>query len=263
MSPMSARESKSSVLKRTAAPQKDSISGTETSAIQQSAAGVKLLENVLAVDIGGTSVKILATGQTERRSFPSGPTLTPKQMAADIKRMTEDWTYESVSIGYPGPVRRDRPIADPKNLGAGWVGFDFTAAFGRPVKVLNDAALQAFGAYKGGKMLFLGLGTGLGTTMIVDNVVVPMELAHLPYRKGTFEDYVGRAALDRNGKKQWRLDVADVVGRLIVALQPEDVVLGGGNVKKLVALPQGCRAGNNSDAFRGGFRLWGRDDALP
>jgi polyphosphate glucokinase len=260
---MSANETKSSVLKRTAAPQKDSISGTEITAIQQSAASVKLLKNVLAVDIGGTSVKILATGQTERRSFPSGPTLTPKQMVADIKRMTADWTYESVSIGYPGPVRRDRPIADPKNLGPGWVGFDFTAAFGRPVKVLNDAALQAFGAYKGGKMLFLGLGTGLGTTMIVDNVVVPMELAHLPYKKGTFEDYVGRAALDRNGKKQWRLDVADVVDRLIRALQPDDVVLGGGNVKKLDALPPGCRAGNNSDAFRGGFRLCGRDDALP
>ena len=261
--PMSASESKSSVLKRTAAPQRDSISGKETGAIQQDAAGLKLLKNVLAVDIGGTSVKILMTGQAERRSFPSGPTLTPKQMVADIKRMTEDWTYEAVSIGYPGPVLRDRPIADPKNLGPGWVGFDFAAAFGRPVKVLNDAALQAVGAYKGGKMLFLGLGTGLGTTMIVDNVVVPMELAHLPYKKGTFEDYVGRAALARNGKKQWRRDVADVVDRLIRALQPDDVVLGGGNVKKLGALPSGCRAGNNSDAFRGGFRLCGRDDALP
>lgn len=260
---MIASESKPSVPKRAAAPQSASTSGTETSAIQQGAASVKRLKNVLAVDIGGTSVKILVTGQTERRSFPSGPTLTPKQMVSDIKRMTEDWTYEVVSIGYPGPVRRDRPVADPRNLGEGWVGFDFAAAFGRPVKVLNDAALQAFGAYKSGKMLFLGLGTGLGTTMIIDNIVVPMELAHLPYRKGTFEDYVGRAALDQNGKKQWRLDVADVVGRLIAALQPDDTVLGGGNVKKLDALPPGCRAGNNSDAFRGGFRLWGRDDALP
>jgi len=260
---MSAGVSKSSLLKRTAALHKDSISGAQTGAIQQSAAAAKLLKNVLAIDIGGTSVKFLVTGETERRSFPSGPTLTPKQMVLDIRRTTEDWTYESVSIGYPGPVRRDRPIANPKNLGTGWVGFDFTAAFGRPAKVLNDAAVQAFGAYKGGKMLFLGLGTGLGTTLIVDNVVVPMELAHLPYRKGTFEDYVGRAALDRNGKKQWRLDVADVVGRLIAALQPDDVVLGGGNVKKLEALPPGCRAGNNSDAFRGGFRLWGREDALP
>ena len=260
---MTASESKSAVLKQAAAPQRDTISGTKTSVIQPDAASVKPLKNVLAVDIGGTSVKILATGQTERRSFPSGSTLTPKQMVADIKRMAEDWTYEAVSIGYPGPVRRDRPIADPKNLDEGWVGFDFAAAFGCPVKVLNDAALQAFGAYKGGKMLFLGLGTGLGTTMIIENVVVPMELAHLPYRKGTFEDYVGRAALDRNGKKQWRLDVADVVGRLITALQPDDTVLGGGNVKKLDALPPACRAGNNSDAFRGGFRLWGRDDALP
>ena len=260
---MTASESKSAVLKQAAAPQRESIPRTETSTIQQDAAKMKPLKNVLAVDIGRTSVKILATGQTERRSFPSGSTLTPKQMVADIKRMAEDWTYEAVSIGYPGPVRRDRPIADPKNLDEGWVGFDFAAAFGCPVKVLNDAALQAFGAYKGGKMLFLGLGTGLGTTMIIENVVVPMELAHLPYRKGTFEDYVGRAALDRNGKKQWRLDVADVVGRLITALQPDDTVLGGGNVKKLDALPPACRAGNNSDAFRGGFRLWGRDDALP
>jgi polyphosphate glucokinase len=260
---MTTSESKSSVLKRPAAAQKDAIFGIENNALRQSAAGAKLLKNVLAIDIGGTSVKLLVTGQTERRSFPSGPTLTPKQMLSDIKRTTEDWTYESVSIGYPGPVRRDRPIANPKNLGAGWVGFDFTAAFGRPVKVLNDAAVQALGAYKGGKMLFLGLGTGLGTTLLVDNIVVPMELAHLPYRKATFEDYVGRAALDRNGKKQWRLDVAEVVGRLITALQPDDVVLGGGNVKKLDALPPGCRAGNNSDAFRGGFRLWGRDDALP
>ena len=259
---MSASEAKSPVLKRAAAPQRDTISGTKTSVIQPDAASVKPLKNVLAVDIGGRSVKILMTGQTGRRSFGSGPTLTPKQLVADIKRMTEDWTYEAVSIGYPGPVRRDRPIADPKNLGQGWVGFDFAAAFGRPVKVLNDAALQAFGAYKGGKMLFIGLGTGLGTTMIIDNIVVPMELAHLPYRKGTFEDYVGRAALDRNGKKQWRSDVADVVGRLVRALQPDDTVLGGGNVKKLDALPPGCRAGNNSDAFRGGFRLWGRNDAL-
>ena len=260
---MSAREAKSPVLKRAAAPQRDTIFGTETSLIQPDAASVKPLKNVLAVDIGGTSVKILVTGQTQRRSFGSGPTLTPKQLVADIKRMTEDWTYEAVSIGYPGPVRRDRPIADPKNLGKGWVGFDFAPAFGRPVKVLNDAALQAFGAYNGGKMLFLGLGTGPGTAMIIDSIVVPMELAHLPYRKGTFEDYVGRAGLDRNGKRQWRFDVADVVGRLITALQPDDTVLGGGNVKKLDALPPGCRAGNNSDAFRGGFRLWGRDDVLP
>jgi polyphosphate glucokinase len=175
---MSVSESKSSVLKQAAAPRRDRIPSRETSAIRQDAVSVKLLRNVLAVDIGGTSVKILVTGQTERRSFPSGPTLTPKRMVSDIKRMTEDWTYEAVSIGYPGSVRRDRPIADPKNLEGGWVGFDFAAAFGRPVKVLNDAALQAYGAYKGGKMLFLGLGTGLGTT--IDNIVVPMELAHLP-----------------------------------------------------------------------------------
>jgi polyphosphate glucokinase len=211
---------------------------------------------VLAVDVGGSSVKILATGHKKRRSFLSGPTLTPRRMVAEVKKLTGDWTYDAVSIGYPGPVLRNRPIAEPYHLGRGWVGFDFGAAFGCPVKVVNDAAMQALGSYKGGKMLFLGLGTGLGSTMIVDGIVEPMELGHLPYKKGTYEDYVGRAGLEHHGKKQWRRHVADVVARLITALEPDDTVLGGGNVKKLEALPPHCRAGDNANAFRGGFRLW-------
>ena len=211
---------------------------------------------MLVVDVGGTSVKILATGQNERRSFPSGPTLTPKRMVSEVKKLAEDWMYDVVSIGYPGPVLRGRPVAEPHNLGRGWVGFDFAAAFGRPVKVVNDAAMQALGSYKGGKMLFLGLGTGLGSTMIVDGIVEPMELGHLPYKKGTYEDYVGRAGLERHGKKKWRRHVADVVARFIAALEPDDTVIGGGNVGKLEALPPHSRAGDNANAFRGGFRLW-------
>ena len=212
--------------------------------------------NVLVIDIGGSNVKILATAQKEPRSFPSGPTLTPKRMVAGVKKLAGDWKYDVVSIGYPGMVVRNRPLADPYNLGRGWVGFDFKRAFKRPVKVVNDAAMQALGSYKRGKMLFLGLGTGLGSTMIVDGIVEPMELAHLPYKKGTYEDYVGERSLEKRGKKKWRRHVGDVVERLIAALEPDDVVLGGGNVKKLKELPKGCRAGDNANAFLGGFRLW-------
>jgi polyphosphate glucokinase len=212
--------------------------------------------NVLVVDVGGTHVKILATGQDEPRRFPSGPTLTPEQMVAGVKEIAGDWTYDVVSIGYPGPVLQGRPLAEPRNLGPGWVGFDYQAAFGRPVKLVNDAAMQALGSYQGGKMLFLGLGTGLGSTMISDGIVEPMELGHLPYRKGTYEDYVGLRGLRQRGKKKWRLYVADVVARLSAALEPDDVVLGGGNIKKLKHLPPGCRAGDNANAFLGGFRLW-------
>ena len=163
----------------------------------------------------------------------------------------------------PGPVLRGRPVSEPHNLGRGWVGFDFAAAFGRPVQVINDAAMQALGSYKGGKMLFLGLGTGLGTAMIIEGIVEPMELGHLPYKKGTYEDYVGRAGLERFGKKKWRRHVTDVVTRLIAALEPDDTVIGGGNVAKLEALPPQCRAGDNSNAFRGGFRLWEDENASP
>jgi polyphosphate glucokinase len=211
---------------------------------------------VLVIDVGGTHVKVLATGQDAKREFVSGPTLTPKRMVAKLRQLVADWEFDVISIGYPGPVVRNRPIAEPWNLGKGWAGFDFEAAFKRPVKVVNDAAMQALGSYRGGKMLFLGLGTGLGSAMVVDGLIEPMELGHLPYRKATFEDYVGIRGLEKRGKKKWRRYVADVVERLITALEPTDVVLGGGNVHRLKTLPPRCRAGDNTNAFRGGFRLW-------
>jgi len=211
---------------------------------------------ILVVDVGGTHVKILATGQETPREFVSGPTMTAKQMVGAVRKAAVDWKYEAVSVGYPGPVLRGMPVSEPHNLGPGWVGFDFEGAFGCPVKVINDAAMQALGSYRGGKMLFLGLGTGLGSTMIVNGIVEPMELSHLPYKKGTFEDYVGIRGLKRVGKKKWRKYVEDVVERLVAALEPDDIVLGGGNVHKLKALPSGCRAGENANAFRGGFRMW-------
>jgi polyphosphate glucokinase len=182
-------------------------------------------------------------------------------MVAGVKKLARDWKYDVVSIGYPGMVVRNRPLAEPQNLGRGWVGFNFEAAFRRPVKVINDAAMQALGSYKGGKLLFLGLGTGLGSTMIVDGIVEPMELAHLPYKNATYEDYVGERGLEKRGKKKWRRHVADVVDRLVAALEPDDVVLGGGNVKKLKDLPKGTREGNNINAFLGGFRLWEKADS--
>jgi polyphosphate glucokinase len=212
--------------------------------------------NVLVVDVGGTNVKILATGQAESRRCSSGPTMTPEQMVVKVKDLAGDWRYEAVSIGYPGFVVRCRPIAEPHNLAPGWVGFDYAAAFACPVKIINDAAMQALGSYNGGKMLFLGLGTGLGAAMIVDGIIEPMELAHLPYKQGTFEDYVGQRGLDRKGKKKWTGHVFDMVARLVAALEPDDVVLGGGNSKRLDQLPPGCRAGDNANAFLGGFRLW-------
>ena len=208
---------------------------------------------VLVVDVGGTQVKILAS-----REFPSGPTLTARRMVAGVQTLARRWKYDVVAIGYPGPVLRGRPVAEPCNLGRGWVGFDFNAAFKRPVKLVNDAAMQALGSYRRGKMLFLGLGTGLGSTMIVDGIVEPMELGHLPYKKGTYEDYVGQWGLEKHGKRKWRRYVQDVVARLKAALEPNNVVVGGGNVKNLKELPPGCRAGVNANAFRGGFRLWGQ-----
>src|SRR5438477_1861 len=211
---------------------------------------------VLVIDIGGTHVKILVTGQPTHRQFDSGPNLTPKAMVSQVRKLASDWAYDRVSIGYPGPVLRGRPVSEPHNLGSGWVGFDFERAFKRPVKLINDAAMQALGTYKGGKMLFLGLGTGLGSTMIVDGIVEPMELGHLPYKKATFEDYVGIRGVKNYGKKKWRSFVTDVVKRLVAALEPDDVVLGGGNVHKLKKLPPGSRAGDNNNAFLGGFRLW-------
>src|SRR5258707_11050746 len=212
--------------------------------------------NVLVIDIGGTHVKVLATGQKVHREFDSGPALTPKRLVSQVRKLVADWKYDSVSIGYPGPVHRNRPVSEPWNLGKGWVGFSFEAAFKRPVKVVNDAAMQALGSYKRGKMLFLGLGTGLGSALIVDGIVEPMELGHLPYRKATFEDYVGIRGLEKYGKGKWRGYVADVVTRLIAAIEPDEVVLGGGNVKKLKELPSGSRVGDNDNAFLGGFRVW-------
>ncbi len=212
--------------------------------------------NVLTIDVGGTHVKVLATGQTERREFESGPKLTPQAMVAGVKKLVKDWKYDAVSIGYPGAVLRNRPIAEPHNLAKGWVAFNFNAAFKCPVKVINDAAMQALGSYKKGKMLFLGLGTGLGTAMVVEGIVEPMELGHLPYKKATYEDYVGLRGLEKHGKKKWRKHVGEIVDYLVAALEPDDVVLGGGNVKKLKKLPERCRAGDNANAFIGGYRLW-------
>lgn len=211
---------------------------------------------VLAIDVGGSHVKILASGKRGERSFESGPSMTPARMVEGVKALAVGWDFDAVAIGYPGVVVRDRPATEPHNLAPGWVGFDFAKALGRPVRIVNDAAMQALGSYRGGKLLFLGLGTGLGTTLIVDGVIVPMELAHLPYRNATFEDYVGERALERDGKKKWRKRVFDVAERLKAAFSPDDVVIGGGNVRHLATLPDGCRAGDNANAFAGGFRLW-------
>ena len=213
--------------------------------------------NVLVIDVGGTNIKVLATGQKVPAKIPSGPEMTARGMAADVRKATVGWKYDAVSIGYPGPVLHNQPVIEPHNLARGWVGFNFKKAFGRPVKLVNDAAMQALGSYEGGRMLFLGLGTGLGTAFIVDGILEPMELAHLPYKKGrTFEDYVGIRGLKRLGKKKWRRCVFNVVEQLKNALEAEYVVLGGGNAKLLKKLPPGARMGNNADAFIGGFRLW-------
>ncbi len=212
---------------------------------------------VLVIDVGGTHVKVLATGKKEPRQVESGPSMTAEEMVTAVKQLVASWKYDVVSIGYPGPVIHDRPLHEPANLGDGWVGFDFRKAFGCPVKLINDAAMQALGSYKGGHMLFLGLGTGLGSAMVVEGIVEPMELGHLPYRKGrTYEDYLGLRGLRRLGKKRWRHHVSVVVEKLKAALEPDDVVIGGGNTKKLGELPPGCRLGENANAFVGGFQLW-------
>jgi len=214
---------------------------------------------ILVIDVGGTNVKCLVSGEQTRRKFASGPSLTPSEMVSRVKELTKDWQYEVVSIGYPGPVLGNEPMVDPRNLGKGWMGFHFERAFAKPVKVVNDAAMQALGSYKKGKMLFLGLGTGLGSALVMNSALEPLELGRLPYKKGTYEDYVGVRALKKRGKKKWRKDVSDVVERLRTALEPDDMVLGGGNVKKLKRLPPHCRAGDNNNAFAGGFRLWESD----
>jgi polyphosphate glucokinase len=211
---------------------------------------------ILTVDVGGTHVKILATGQKQKREIVSGPKMTARQMVSAVRKLAKDWVYDVVSVGFPGPVLHGRPMAEPHNLGRGWTKFDFASAFGLPVKVVNDAAMQALGSYRSGRMLFLGLGTGLGSAMIVNGVIEPMELGHLPYKKGTYEDYVGDRGLKRFGKKRWQKLVKDVIELFVAATEPDDVVIGGGNLVHLKKLPKGCRAGDNAYAFVGGFRIW-------
>lgn len=212
---------------------------------------------ILVVDVGGTNVKLKLTDNPEVRKHPSGPSLTAQEMVEGVKLLTANWHYDAVTIGYPGPIVGGKITKEPVNLGRGWLGFDFDAAFGKPTRLINDAAMQALGSYQGGRMLFLGLGTGLGSTMILDGVIAPMELGHLPYKKGkTFEDYVGNSGLKHLGRRKWQTAIFDVVQRLRDALLPDYIVLGGGNVKKLDELPPGCRHGDNDNAFLGGVRLW-------
>jgi len=211
---------------------------------------------VLAVDVGGSHVKALLEGESERRRFDSGPDLTPDEMAKGVLELADGWAFDRVSVGIPTLVRGGKPLAEPINLGSGWVGFDFDDAFGVPTKVVNDAVMQAVGSYDGGRMLFLGLGTGLGSALVADGVVEPLELGHLPYKKKTFEDYVSERALKQDGKKKWRKTVFEVVERLSDALEPDYIVIGGGGVDELDDLPANCRRGDNENAFLGGFRLW-------
>ncbi len=220
--------------------------------------------NILAIDVGGTHVKVLVTGQEEARKIPSGPAYTPAQMIQDVKAAVKDWKFDVISIGFPSPTERGKILREPVNLGPGWMHVDFAADFGCPVRMINDAAMQALGSYEGGRMLFLGLGTGLGSAMVVEKVLIPLELAHLPYKKGAeFEDYVGERGLLRLGKKKWIKAVFDVVDRLHKALVADSIVIGGGNIKKLQELPVGARAGDNRNAFLGGFRMWDESYKLP
>ena len=214
-------------------------------------------KKVLVIDVGGTHIKILATGHKTKRETPSGPKMTAQMMCRWVKSATKDWQYDVASIGFPGPVVHGKPVHEPFNLGKGWVAFDYRKGLGCPVKVINDAAMQAIGSYEGGRMLFLGLGTGLGSAMIVDGIVQPMELAHLPYKNGkTYEDYLGIRGLERMGKQKWRRYVTQIVKELQAALVPDYVVLGGGNAAKIKTLPPKARLGENEKAFVGGFRMW-------
>ena len=215
---------------------------------------------ILAVDIGGSHVKVLASGQTEPRRMDSGRDLTAGAMVAGVKALAADWAYDVISMGFPGQVVHNMPAHEPVNLGTGWIGFDYEAAFGKPIRIINDAAMQALGSYEGGRMLFLGVGTGLGSAMIVDSQLEPMELGHLPYKNGkTYEDYIGQRGLDRLGKKRWREEVLKVIDTFRTALQPDYIILGGGHAKRRKELPPGVRLGDNANAFLGGFRLWQPD----
>jgi polyphosphate glucokinase len=220
---------------------------------------VETPQSVLVVDVGGSHVKTLVSGADERRRFDSGPTMTAREMVDGVQRITDGWSWDVVTVGIPTPVRGGKVVAEPVNLGDGWVGFDYEGAFGKPTKLVNDAAMQAIGSYRGGRMLFLGLGTGLGSALIADGVIEPLELGHLPFRKKTFEDYVSERALHKMGKKEWRHAVFEVVERLVAAMEADDVVIGGGGVQELDELPPGCRRGANENAFVGGFRLWDPD----
>jgi polyphosphate glucokinase len=212
---------------------------------------------VLVIDIGGTHIKVASTDNPVPLKIISGPTLTPKQMVDDVQKAITGWEYDAISIGYPGPVAHDRPLAEPHNLGPGWVGYPYQSDFSKPLRFINDAAMQALGGYTGGKMLFLGIGTGLGSALIADNVVVPLELAHLPYRKGrTYEQFIGLAGLERLGKKLWRESVLDVIARFRAAFVADYVTLGGGNAKLMKTLPDGVILGANSNAIAGGIALW-------
>lgn len=227
------------------------------------AKSAKKPRKVLVVDVGGTHVKVLASGQKERREIPSGPTMTAVTMVRQVKNLVKDWQYDVVTIGYPGPVIHGKPLHEPHNLAPGWVKFNYSKAFGCPVKIMNDAAMQALGSYKKGRMLFLGLGTGLGSAMMANGVLQPMELAHLPYKKGTYEDYAGIRGLERLGKKKWRREVANIVNLLRDALEANQVVLGGGNAAKMKELPKNTKLGNNDNAFLGGFRVWEDEGIVP
>ena len=218
---------------------------------------------ILVIEVGGSSVKVLVTGKNEVRKRASGSQMTAEDMVDAVREMTKDWDYDVVSIGYPGVVRSNRPVREPVNLGKGWVDFDYEGALQRPVRIVNDAAMQALGSYEGGRMLFLGLGTGLGSALVIDGSLVPMELGHLPYRRGrTYEQYLGKRGLERRGRRKWRKSVCDVISRLRDALQTDYVIVGGGNAKKLGELPPGVRPGANANAFVGGFRLWTDRSAL-
>jgi polyphosphate glucokinase len=220
---------------------------------------------VLVIDIGGTNIKVASTDMRVPIKIPSGPTLTAEQMTQDVLAATEGWSYDRISIGYPGPVTHDHPLAEPHNLAAGWIDFPYTRAFGKPLRFINDAAMQALGGYKGGRMLFLGTGTGLGSALIFDGTVIPLELAHLPYKNGlTYEDYIGLEGLERRGKKRWRKSVLDIISLLQAALVCDSVLLGGGNAKLMKDLPSHVILGANSNAIDGGLKLWdGPDPTIP
>ena len=219
--------------------------------------------DILVLDIGGTHIKVRCTGESEVKKFASGPTMTPRIMVDTIQKLTAGWRYDVVSIGCPMPVMKGKPVKEPVNLGKGWVRFNYEKAFGHPVKMINDATMQALGDYQGGRMLFLGLGTGLGATLIEEGVLVPLEVAHLPYKKGTFEEYTGNKAFEKKGKKKWTKEVCKIIELLRAALEPEEIVLGGGNAINLKKIPKGCRVAENSNAFIGGFRLWEHPPGKP